>query len=140
MPAHRVVPDKTELRRMIEHGLTDQEIADLVFERSGQKVTRQAVTMATARYGLKERRPRYDELLPWRVKTEHLKSWDARMLRAAARRRRGGALSEADEKKLDSWLTHLNEENATVLYDVDLGFVWAERLEGEDISSAREIG
>jgi len=140
MPAHRVVPDKTELRRMIEHGLTDQEIADLVFEQSGQKVTRSAVTMAAARYGLNARRPRYDELLPWRVKTKHLRSWDARMLRAEARRRRGGALSEVDEKKLDSWLAHLNEENATVLYDADLGFVWAERLEGEDISSAREIG
>jgi hypothetical protein len=56
-------------------------------------------------------------MIPWKVKTEHLSEYPARMLRLLARRMEGGALSPSDGKKLDSWLAMLKRERAIVGYD-----------------------
>lgn len=132
MPPTRVVPDATTLRRLVESGKTHQEIADLVYEATGQPVTRGAVSSAISRAGLSAQGRRYDYTLPWRVKVRHSKHYAARMLRLLGRRLEGCSLHEADEARLDSWLARLRAEGAIVAYapDTEEGFFYVDPPEG----------
>lgn len=116
MAAPRLIPDATELRRLVASGKTHAEIADLVYERTGQRVTRGAVSSAISRAGLSSPANRYKDHLPWKVRIEHAKHYAARMLRLLGRRDQGDTLSEADSRRLDAWLAKLEEENAIVAY------------------------
>lgn len=48
----QMVPNPRELRRYVEAGMTDQEIADQWEIDSHVRVTRTAIAMARARYGI----------------------------------------------------------------------------------------
>jgi len=140
-PAHRprLSPDKGQLKKYINQGLTQQQIADAWFEETGVRVTRNAISMAMTSSGLKPAnpRPRYDGNLPWRVKIEHSKAYDARMLRAAARiegKRKKDRLSDPEYKRYISWLEQLKENDAVVGYapNTPQGFFWLPRLATDD--------
>lgn len=132
MPVPRLIPDPTELRRLVAAGKTHSEIADLVYERTGQRVTRGAVSSAISRAGLSATANRYKTHLPWRVRIEHSKHYAARMLRLLGRRDAGEELAEADEQRLDAWLTRLKDEGAVVAYapDTDEGFFYVKPPRG----------
>jgi hypothetical protein len=59
---------------------------------------------------------------------------DARMLRLEGRRRKGGALSEAEKRWLTQWRERLDEAKAVVVYDgaTTEGWFWVERQETDD--------
>lgn len=116
VPPTRVVPDATELRRLTAAGLTHQDIADRVYETTGQPVTRGAISSAISRAGLSAPGKRYDRTVPWRVKIQHSKHYAARMLRLLGRRLDGQELHESDAARLDSWLAKLDAENSIVVY------------------------
>lgn len=130
------VPGKTELRRYLERGLTQAQIAEAWEQDSGVRVGRSAIAMAIERYGLKsgKPRPRYEDMLPWEVRGEHAMHNVARMLRLEGRRRQGGKLSEKEKRLLTNWRAALDEQNAVVTYDPDTaeGFFWTDRLESDD--------
>lgn len=112
-----VLPNKTELRRMREAGMTHQQIADAVKERTGYTVTRNAVTMALARHGLSESPKRYAEEIPWRVRQKHERHYALAMLRLYARQRRGQQLPQDQAHRLESWLRQLDEHDRVVHYE-----------------------
>lgn len=132
MPTPRLIPDSTELRRLVREGKTHAEIAELVHERTGQHVTRGAVSAAISRAGLSTPAHRYSDHLPWRVKIEHSKHYAARMLRLLGRRDNGEELTELDGQRLDSWLQKIEAEKVVVAYapDTDEGFFYVPRPRG----------
>lgn len=132
MPPARVIPDKTELRRLIDDGLTHGEIADHVFQTTGQRVTRGAVSSAISRAGLSQPASRYKDQLPWRVRIEHSKHYAARMLRLLGRRENGEVLHPQDAARLDAWLERLEADNAVVAYipETDDGFHYMDPPKG----------
>lgn len=115
------VPGKTELKVYLSRGMTQQQIADTWGEVTGIKPSRSAIGLAIARYGLKSAtpRPRYDDLLPWRVRTEHKMHYDARMLRLEGQSRAGKKLTADSARDLASWKRQLEELDAVVHYDGD---------------------
>lgn len=131
MPRLRLIPDKTELRRLVRENRTHAEIAELVYERTGQKVTRGAVSAAISRAGLSTPASRHKAYLPWRVKIEHSQHYAARMLRLLARRDSGEQLNTQDEKRLDAWVEKLAAK-AVVAYapDTDEGFFYIRQPKG----------
>lgn len=135
MPAHKVLPDISTIRHWIEdEGLTHQQVADRVFQQTGQVVSRSSVSAALHRAGLSATGPRYREELPWRVRIEHIAEYPARMLRLLGRRRAGGDLTADENKRLDSWLRQLQDEHAVVGYDPDskFGFYYIEKDDSRD--------
>ena len=134
MPAHRLLPDNATLRHWVEdEGLTHQQIADRVYQTTGQKVSRSSVSVAIHRSGLSATKNRYTEELPWRVKEQHMREYPARMLRLLGRRRRGAPLDEAEVGRLDSWFRKLEDDSATVVYDPTsrYGFYYVDREDGD---------
>lgn len=134
----QVVPNKTEMERYIERGLTQAQIAKDWSERTNTSVSRSAIAMAIQRYGLtpKRTRPRYEDTIPWRVRDEHKHHRDAKMLRLAGRFMRGLSVSEEDRRRLASWRRLLAEMDAVITYDPDTeeGFWWVARdvAQGDD--------
>lgn len=126
-----IVPNPTQMRRYVERGLTQQQIADEYEKDTGIRCTRQAIGMALARYDMKTVRPRkrHTELLPWVIRREHAMANDARMLRMEGRRRLGEQLREKDLRILEGWMMRLDEQDAVVHYDPDTekGFWWVPR-------------
>ena len=133
MPARRILPPDEELLALVAQGLSQQEIADRLTAETGKKVTRSAVSVALHRAGAtKEPPPRYKEELPWRVRSEHLGAYPARMLRTLGRRRAGLTLKPEDERRLDLWLTDITYEDALVAYSPKAGFLYVHRDEKDD--------
>lgn len=132
MPVPRLIPEATELRRLVAAGRTHSEIADLVYERTGQRVTRGAVSTAISRAGLSSPANRYKDQLPWRVRSEHSWHYAARMLRHLGRREQGEQLNDQDEKRLDAWLAKLKKERVVVAYapETEEGFFYVGRPKG----------
>lgn len=131
--AYGVLPDKTELRRMRDQGMTHQQIADEVFKRTGYRVTRNAVTVALQRHGLADKPVRYSEEIPWRVRERHERNYALAMLRLYARQRRNIRLNSEQQQRLDSWLGQLEEHQRVVAYipDSEDGFYYVPREEGD---------
>lgn len=119
MAMPRKVPDIGQLVAWRDMGLTHQQMADRIFEETGQKVSRSSISVALSRAGKVEDKPRYLETIPWKVKTAHLKEYPARMLRLLGRRRAGGELTANENQRLDRWLQMLADGNAVVGYDPD---------------------
>ena len=129
----RIVPDKTRMEAYLNRGLTQAQIAEQYEKDTGIRVSRAAIGMAIGRYGLESNkpRPRYEDMIPWKLNPEHLMATEARLLRFEARRRRGLDLSKKNLDYLNNWLDLLAEKNAVVDYDPDAGFRWVERRPGE---------
>lgn len=100
-------------------------IADYILKKYETKVSRSAVSVALSRAGLTKEAMRYREELPWRVKSEHLTQYQARMLRLLGRRRQGGELTEIQDSRLDSWLEDMEDNGWVVGYCPDgPGFIY----------------
>lgn len=138
--APRQTPDKEQLKKYLARGMTQQQIADAWFEETGTRVSRNAITMAMQREKLTPTnpQPRYSDLLPWRVKVEHIRHYDARMLRAESRIRRKRSVkakkADPDYERVESWKQTLTENSAVVLYDglTEQGFFWVPREPTDD--------
>jgi hypothetical protein len=124
---------------MIDSGMTQQEIADETYRRTGQRVTRAAVSAAMARAGMPPRRGRYNELIPWTVKVEHGNHYACRMLRAESRLRAGLPLPDAELRRLRNWRQLLSDNGAVVHYDPDTrqGFFYVDARKGIDMDLIR---
>jgi hypothetical protein len=124
-----IVPDKNTLVRWSEEGLTHQAMADRVYEETGTRVTRTAISAAMARYGMSKDGARYRKTIPWRVKVLHAKAYPVRMLRLLGKRLDGGELNPAENQTLDRWLEMISESKTVVAYDPDsdAGFFYIDR-------------
>jgi len=134
MAAPRLLPPVQDLKKLVEKGMTHQEIAEHLNRAKGIKVSRSAISAALSRAGLTEREGhRYRDEIPWRVKTHHLTQYPARMLRLLGRFNQGMLLSSEEENRLDAWLASLGENNAVVAYCPDgPGFIYVEADEIHD--------
>ena len=137
----QVAPGKAELAEMLRRKLTQAQIVAEWQERTGQRCSRSAIAMAIKRYGLESARPRprYEELIPWKVRQEHRNNWHVRMLRLLGARKRGQSLSTEELRWLEGWLEQLNELNGVVAYepDTDDGFFIVPRAEADGQSVVR---
>lgn len=121
MPRPRTIPDPDELQRLLRTH-TQSEIAAM------HNVTRQAISEAIGRYGLRKHFParsRYSETLPWKVTPEHSRTSIAKRLRWVAKKQRGEALTEKDARSAELFLDMLKARNVVVDYDRDVpgGFI-----------------
>lgn len=114
------MPDDTTLRRWIREGNTQEQIIELVYAETGERVARSTVAAAIHRAGLVQRpQVRYEREIPWRVKPKHATAYPARMLRDLGRIRNGENLPTAERQRFDSWWNWIVEENLVVCYDPD---------------------
>lgn len=95
------------------------------------KRARSSFAVALGRYDMKSAHPRtrYADVLPWRLRNEHVMSYEARMLRLLGRRKRDLPLSAEDDRRLNSFLRELDEDNKVVYYDrkTPQGFWYVEK-------------
>ena len=119
-------------------GLTHQEIADRVYAETGVQVSRASVSSALSKAGL-TRRIRYDDVIPWRVKTIHSRHHLVNMLRLEGRQRRGGALTSDEERNLATFKRTMQEKHAVVAYlpDTEEGW-WIVKARPQDKGLIRE--
>lgn len=133
MPAPQLLPPISELRQLVEAGLTHQQIVDHIQRTMGIRVARSSVSAALSRAGLTRDVMRYKEELPWRVKGEHLTQYPARMLRLLGRRRAEIELTDDEDARLDAWISSLDERGLIVAYCPDGdGFIYVDADEVED--------
>lgn len=122
MPANKILPDKQTLEHWInDEGLTHQQCADRIYEQTGEKVGRSAISVAVHRYGITKEGARYKEYIPWKVSMYHIRAYPLRMLRLMGRAAQRGpdALDARETKMLSNWLEKINEMNVIVAYDPD---------------------
>lgn len=135
MSNQRRVPDADQLRAYLDRGLTHAEIAEAWLKDSGVKVSRSTVSMAVARFGLKDHSPRahmrHSDLIPWKLQQEHVYRPEARLLRLEGRRRAGHELRDDELRWLENWKQELSAAGAVIHYDPDTeeGFFWVSRLD-----------
>lgn len=135
MAAERKLPDNQTLMHWVEdEHLTHQQIAERVFATTGHQVGRSAISAALSRAGLSKNLPRHSDVLPWRVKSEHIREHPARMLRVLARQRSGAEVKDYELKRLEGFLAKLEAEHAVVAYDPQsqYGFYYVEKRDGID--------
>jgi hypothetical protein len=117
MPAQKLLPPDSELKRMVQQGMTHAEIAAECERLTGHKVARSTVSAALSRAALTESTGhRYYDCIPWRVRPEHASEYAARMLRLLGRRRESFPLNDGEDRRLDSWLNMLERERCVVAY------------------------
>jgi hypothetical protein len=139
MAAPRLVPSATMLQRLVERGLTHQQIADEIHKETGIPIARSTVSAALSRAGLTER-VRYDEVIPWdHIKIEHNYHYALTMLRIEARLQAGLHVSSDAVKRLNSWKEKLLEEDAVVVYRKNSpdGFYYVKRKKSDGDSLVR---
>lgn len=133
MAAPRLLPPTTELAKMVEAGLTHQQIADQIQASTGITVARSTVSVALSKAGLARDGMRYRDELPWRVRAEHLTQYPARMLRLLGRSRAGKSLGDEEQDRLDAWLESLEERALVVAYVPEGdGFIYVDADEIND--------
>lgn len=133
MPAKRLLPSESTLKKWVEEGLSHQDIVDRVLEREHVVVSKSAVAAALSRAGL-TRRVRYDKHIPWSpIRADHARAYQLSMLRFLARRDAGLPLTLDQSERLDSWLERMDREDAVVdyVYDSADGFVYRRRKKGD---------
>jgi len=133
MARPRVLPPIDQLQRWVEEGYTHEQITDLILIHTGQKVSRSTVSVALMRANKTKPKARFDEELPWKVKSQHLARYPARMLRVLARVRRGIDVPELEHHKLELWLAKISEHNIVVAYDPESrpGFFYCPKKRGD---------
>ena len=141
MGARRILPSDSQLQRMVERGMTHQEIADKVSEDTGERVNRSSVSAALSRAGLTDR-VRYDEVIPFQVRAVHNYHYALTMLRVHARLEAGLEVPEDQVDRYESWKAKLCAEQAVVAYiaETDEGFhyVYREPEDGESLTTLRQ--
>ena len=140
----QMVPSKEVLQRYADAGMTQAQMVTEWETSSNIRVSRSAIGMALARYGVvgqRRRRPRYENTVPWTVRTEHQKAYDLWMLRLEARRRLGESIDAGQLARLNSWRKDLQEQDAVIVYDPDTerGFFWVPRREDDDDIVRRKL-
>ena len=128
----RISPTPKELERFLADGLTHEQIAEKVYEATGGRLQRTTISSAIVRAGLAEQQ-KYEDEIPWRVKTEHQRDYPVKMLRCLARRRAGKSLTEDENYRLDSWLARMDRDGTVVVYDSEVVFAYAARADGDPI-------
>ena len=138
MAAPRFVPSDSTLAKWRDEGLTAQQIVARIKEREGVEVAVGTVYAALSRAGLSDR-IRYQDYIPWRVRSDHANAFPLIMLRLAARRSAGQVLPAEREAKLDRWIARLEQEDAVVAYVKDSpdGFYYVPRRHGIDTGLIR---
>lgn len=130
-----IVPSKEQMRRYLELGLSQAQIAAKYEEDTGIRCSRSAIGMAIGRYGLKSSTlmPRHMDTVPWAVKPEHRNEKHLRLLRLEGRRRKGLKLSETELSWVQGFLDYLTEQDAVVAYNpkTKKGF-WLVKREEQD--------
>lgn len=140
----RRVPDSDQLRAYLDRGLTHAEIAEAWLKDSGTRVSRSTVSMAVARFGLKDHSPRahmrHSDLIPWKLEAEHVYRPEARLLRLEGRRRAGHALREDELRWVENWKQELSEAGAVIHYDPDTedGFFWVDRTDPRVVTQGKD--
>lgn len=131
--------DYAEAEAMLRSGATQQQVAD----RFG--VSQSAVARAIERGRIKgieyDRIPSDETGVPWTpVLPQHRGKYLVRMLRAAARRRRGEVSAAPLEAQLELFLVKQAAEGWVVHYDPDTteGFFRVPRRPGVDLGLVRE--
>ena len=131
MPAERKMPDAQTLRRWLEdEGLTRKQVADRIEETTGWRPSSlSSISMAAARAGMASRRNRWDDMLPWRVKADHLDLKEALLLRKLGRRKAGLKNDARSNRWLDGWLAEMEANGRPVVLYVP------DALDQEDVFS-----
>ena len=113
--------------------MTHQQIADRIRLTTGVVVSRSSVSVALSKAGLTRGAMRYREELPWKVKSDHITQYPARMLRLMGRRRAGNKLTDDEADRLEAWLESLDEKGLVVAYVPDGdGFIYVYADEVDD--------
>lgn len=133
MPAPSKIVDEAEAIRWYEEGRTFQWMVDEYRRKYNVETTTSMWSNWRNRRGLEHRYVRDDELVPWSVLPEHKASYALAMLRVEAQRRAGIEMDPDKAKRLESWLTQLDEAGAVVYYDpeTDEGFHYVERAKDD---------
>lgn len=131
MPASKI-QNESEVLRWFEEGRTyDWMVAE--YKRKYQLDTTPNMWAAfRRRRGLPRRNMRDLELIPWRMRDEHMQAYPVIMLRAVARERAGKNLSDRERRRVKTWLADRERDDTVVHYDADTeqGFFYVPR--GED--------
>lgn len=141
MGARRILPSDSQLKRMVDRGMTHQEIADKVSEDTGERVNRSSVSAALSRAGLTDR-VRYDEVIPFQVRAVHNYHYALTMLRVHARLEAGLEVPEDQVDRYESWRAKLEDNNGVVAYvpDTEDGFHYVRREpeDGDSLTTLRQ--
>jgi hypothetical protein len=131
----KLTPSKQDLENYVRQGLTHEQIAVEHEKVTGARVARSSISAAIHRYGLAEHKHRYTDEIPWRLRGKDSKAYPIRMLRLLGKRRRGEKLLPTEDKRLDSWLRTMREENAVVAWDPDVepSVFYVERADGDPL-------
>lgn len=132
MPRPRNLPDVTELRKLLEQGLTHLQIA------AAFGVTEQAVSNQVRLHGLQPMPPRYADTVPWVVAKDHRTQYALRMLRLYGKQKSGQVLKPGELAALERFQSRLDGSNTVIDYADDIGFYLTERREGIDLGMIRE--
>lgn len=132
--ARSLLQNADEFIRWWNEGRSYQWIMDEYRRKYNIAITHSAIGNWRARYGLERRQERSLTLVPWKIEEQHRYKHALAMLRAEARRRAGAPLSELQQKRLESWLAFLAEEDCVVHYDPETedGFFYVPRRPGVD--------
>ncbi len=122
------LPPDAELRRMVQDGLTHNEIAAEVTRRTGFVYPAATLSAALSRATLTETTGhRYFDCIPWRVRPSTRPPSRLRMLRLLGKRRSGFPLDDVSAARLDAWLQILERERLVVAYCPEqVGFVYVD--------------
>lgn len=124
---------------MRDAGMSLREIADRVYDMTGEMVTKSGISAALVRAGAGKDLVRYEDLIPWRVQMQHQKQYHLRMLRLEGRRRAGHELEEGQGRRLEGWLKELRQQSGVVHYNplMEPGFHIVTRRDGIDTDLIR---
>lgn len=131
MSAPQILPDPDVIRKLLEAGMTQREVAD------AYGVTKQAVSFHVRKRNLRPAPPRYDAYIPWHVTADHLNAHRYHMLQAYARQREGLPLKPIATRQLAGFLRKLGRLNAVVDYNDEDGFYLVPRRPGIDEGHVR---
>lgn len=139
MSARRKLPPAQELEKLVDKGLTHQQIAEQISEEIGEPVSRSAVAVALSRAN-RTRRTIANKAVPWVVRPEHQNRYDLHMLRVHRRIESGKDVRASDLDRYHAWVQHLKENDAVIHYEPrsQLGFWLVPRRHGVDKGLIRE--
>jgi len=118
MGQYRKLPPKNELEKMLDEGLTHQQIVERIAEETGEIVSLSTVSSGLSRMGLTDR-VRYDDFIPWgRISVDHNTAYQLQMLRIGARLNKDLPVDEKAKGRYERWVAELEEKNLCVHYDI----------------------